>query len=147
VRRRSCVVATAILGLGGCLLLPACRAHPDVEPAIPRITDLRATPNPARAGDVVEVTFTAWDAGAGAIAGDWRASLFESPVAGGRLEPDSGQGIRTSPARCATRYVSQAPARASIEIRLTAYGDCDGLFCEVPTNTVTAELSVTVLER
>ena len=135
------LAAGLLLSSGGCVSFgrPAPAAHP-------RIADLRANPNPARAGESVMITFTAWDAGGGR-GGEWIASLRETPEAGGRLEGEGGVGLRTSPKGCETRYVTQAPTEARIDVQLTAYGDCEGVLCVPPSDTVTASVDVTVLER
>lgn len=126
---------------------PGCTSRGYVAPGLPRITDLVATPNPARAGDVVEITFTVWDAGGG-IGGQWMVSLLETPPAGGRIEPEGNrEAIRSSPVRCATRYFTAGPTQARIGVTASSYGDCDGMFCTAPSNAVADHLDVRVGDR
>jgi hypothetical protein len=110
----------------------------------PRITDLTATPNPARPGDAIQISFTAWDAGGG-IGGWWILSVSESPRVGGRLDPSSGD-LSSSPVRCTSVYTVPAPTKALIHVTVVAYGACSGLFCSAPSNGTDAFLIVDVVE-
>jgi hypothetical protein len=143
-RRTAALIACACAGLLG----PGCvdlSRGPTMEAAYPRITDLSATPATVAAGDEVEITFTAWDAGGG-IGGDWLAFVTEAPAVGGRLAPNGG-AIGTSPVRCRTTYTAPAATRARIEVSVTAYGNCRGLLCIAPSNTQSATIEVVVLPR
>jgi hypothetical protein len=148
-RRRTRRMPGAAL-LAACMLLAqgACGSGPEITAAAqPRITDLSASPNPARAGDVVEVRFTAIDAGGG-VGGDWMAFLDETPAAGGQVDPQRNRdGIRTSPASISFRYRTQSPTTARVDVWLFAYGTCRGLFCEAPFNKAEGSVTITVLAR
>ncbi|HET8648210.1 MAG TPA: hypothetical protein VFO85_22125 [Vicinamibacteria bacterium] len=133
-----------------CLLMPqgGCHSGRDfTAAAIPSIADLAATPNPARPGEVVKISFAALDAGGGS-GGEWIAFLTETPAAGGELERNwNTSRIKTSPARFTFQYFTGSRTTAQVEVWVTAYGACRGLFCEAPFNTAKGSVAITVLER
>jgi len=125
----------------------------------PRIADFSASPNPARAGQTVEVSFVVWDgwyADSGS-AGEWWLRLSEAPPAGGWLSAENvpggpgvralpcGSCIKSSPVTYSVAYVTAQPTRATFRAEVYAYGKCGGVLCTMPFNYTEAELSLDVL--
>ena len=147
----SAEVAAALVFASLVLALPGCGnflgGSGEKTPAdTPVIRDLTATPNPAHAGEVVEISFMAWYAGGGDFGGDWGARLTERPPAGGRLQPNSFNGIRGSPYRCTASYVTGGPTQATIRVEVMTYGTCSGVLCSVDIGYAEQKVSVTVLD-